>query len=261
MVHSQYRTAVIRNDIHKRCWLKLDNSKYAVTVSGKFDITYDRKLTDKVINFGQQILKLQFPDVNGLQDCCYVPVIDDGIWKYSLRMKHIVMPACQIHHTGSDLWVTSILPETCDEIIIFDSLQGTFPTISNSLKLQLFAVYGSNKKNLTSLPMAKLRGKIEHSWTRFGVSLGKGRRWLEIAAYFGTILFESKWVEDNIGKRKRKPSKTPSRQKAKSTVQSQPSPVEENSDESPKRSWKNQRPHRPVTLPEPSRPIARNRSR
>ena len=88
------------------------------------------------------------------------------------------------------------------------------------------------------------------------------RRWLENAAYFGTILFESKWVEENIGKRKRKPSKTLYAQMNKTPAQSQPSPVEVNSDESPKRSWKNQRPHRPQSRsPEPSRPIARSRSR
>ena len=32
------------------------------------------------------------------------------------------------------------------------------------------------------------------------------RYWLESGAYFGTIMFESKWVEESIGKRKRKPS-------------------------------------------------------
>ena len=32
------------------------------------------------------------------------------------------------------------------------------------------------------------------------------RYWLESAAYFGTIMLESKWVEESIGKRKRKPS-------------------------------------------------------
>ena len=36
-------------------------------------ITYDRKLTDKVINFWQQILKLQFPEVNGLQAVATFP--------------------------------------------------------------------------------------------------------------------------------------------------------------------------------------------
>ena len=88
------------------------------------------------------------------------------------------------------------------------------------------------------------------------------RRSLENVAYFGTIFFESKWVEDSIGNRKRKPLKASSLQMAKSTVQCQPSPVEENSDESPKRSWKIQIPHCPQSRsPEPSRPIVMSRYR
>ena len=84
------------------------------------------------------------------------------------------------------------------------------------------------------------------------------RRWLENAAYCGTIMFSDKWVNENIGKTKRKPSKT----RPKAAASQQPSPIEENSDESPKRSWKNQRPHRPQSRsPEPSRPTARSGSR
>ena len=69
-------------------------------------------------------------------------------FKILLRMKYVAAPVCQIHHTGSDRWVTSVLSENCNEIIIFNSLQGKFPSISNSLKLQLFAVYGGTKKHL-----------------------------------------------------------------------------------------------------------------
>ena len=63
-------------------------------------------------------------------------------------MKYVAPPACQIHHTVSDHWVTSVLSENCNDIIIFDSLQGKFRSISNSLKLQLFAVYGATKMHL-----------------------------------------------------------------------------------------------------------------
>ena len=51
-------------------------------------------------------------------------------------------------------------------------------------------------------------------WLIGQVELAKqrsARRSLENVAYFGTIFFESKWVEDNIGNRKRKPSKASSR--------------------------------------------------
>lgn len=66
-------------------------------------------------------------------------------------MKFISAPACQIHHTGSDHWLTSASTDSQTDLILFDSLQGTIPSISNSLKLQLFAAYGNNKNHLTIL--------------------------------------------------------------------------------------------------------------
>ena len=81
------------------------------------------------------------------------------------------------------------------------------------------------------------------------------RRCLENAAYFGTIMFSDKWVNENIDKTKRKPLKTRPKAAASSTVPLKLSPIEEQSDESPKRSWKNQRPIAPslVHLNPPSR--------
>lgn len=135
----------------KCCWVQLSDSKYEVTVSDKFDITYDRKVNDKLINFGQQLLKAQFSEINGFQDCCYVPVQNKGVWKYSLKMKFSRSTACQIHHTGADHWVTSVSPANETDLIVFDSLQGPVPSISNSLKMQLFAAYAQNKNHLNIL--------------------------------------------------------------------------------------------------------------
>ena len=89
------------------------------------------------------------------------------------------------------------------------------------------------------------------------------RRWLENAAYFATIMFTTKWVDDNISRKKTKPNKTQKGYKKpsahvypssladdasshnKSPVNVQPSSLGEDSNESPKRSWREQRPRRP----------------
>ena len=76
------------------------------------------------------------------------------------------------------------------------------------------------------------------------------RHWLESAAYFGTIMFESKWVEESIGKRKRKPS----HQKLHSAAMNTPARVRPraNPDKSAMRDLQQQRPRRPQSLsPEP----------
>ena len=48
-------------------------------IADKSDVMYNKPVTDRVVNFAQQLPKrISFQAVNGLQDCCYVPVEKDG---------------------------------------------------------------------------------------------------------------------------------------------------------------------------------------
>ena len=47
-------------------------------IADKFDVMYNKPVTDRVVNFAQQLLKRISFQVNGLQDCCFVPVEKDG---------------------------------------------------------------------------------------------------------------------------------------------------------------------------------------
>ena len=76
------------------------------------------------------------------------------------------------------------------------------------------------------------------------------RHWLESAASLGTIMFESIWVEESIGKRRRKPS----HQKPHSAARNTPDRVRPraNPHKSAKRDLQQQRPRRPQSRsPEP----------
>ena len=61
---------------------------------------------------------------------------------YSVKMKGIPPPSCQIHHMGTDHWITSVKDTEEDQVILFDSSQGFSPRLSRSLEMQLFAIYG-----------------------------------------------------------------------------------------------------------------------
>ena len=61
---------------------------------------------------------------------------------YSVKMKGIPPPSCQIHHMGTDHWITSVQDTEDDRVILFDSSQGFSPRLSRSLEMQLFAIYG-----------------------------------------------------------------------------------------------------------------------
>ena len=135
------------NDRAQRCWISLPGTNYSIKIGDKFDVMYYKTITDRVVNFAQQLLKRINPNINDLQDCCYVPVEKDGVWKYSVRMKSVMSPSCQVHHTGTDHWITSV-QDTTDQIIIFDSSQIFSPNLTKSIQLQLFAIYDRGKRQI-----------------------------------------------------------------------------------------------------------------
>jgi Ulp1 family protease len=59
-----------------------------------------------------------------------------------------VPPICQIHHTGRDHWITSVQKDADDPVIVFDSPVSKPYLITESLKMQLFTIYGKNSNHL-----------------------------------------------------------------------------------------------------------------
>ena len=102
----------------------------------------------------QDILKKQFPDINGMQDTGYAPVLRNGKWDYALRMKPTTASAAQIHHTGEDHWVVSVQEVSGNEVYILDSLIGITKQkdhLSASLEMQVSSSYGENRKILKTI--------------------------------------------------------------------------------------------------------------
>ena len=55
----------------RRCWLSLTGTHYSMNIADKFDVMYNKPVTDRVVNLEQQLLKRISSHVNGLQDSCY----------------------------------------------------------------------------------------------------------------------------------------------------------------------------------------------
>ena len=72
----------------------------------------------------------------------------DSVWMYSVKMKGIPPPSCQIHHMGTNHWITSVQDTEEEQVILFDSSQGFSLHLSRSLEMQLFAIYGRGKRHL-----------------------------------------------------------------------------------------------------------------
>ena len=119
-----------------------------MTIAEQFHIMCYKSVTDRIINFAQQLLRRISFQVNGMQDCCLVQVGKDGSWVYSVRMRSVMSPSFRIHHTGTDHWISSIQEAENEQSVIFDSSQGPSPRLSQSLEMQLF---GRGKKHLQVL--------------------------------------------------------------------------------------------------------------
>ena len=62
----------------RRYWLSLTGIHCSMNIADKFDMMYNKPVTDRVVKFAQQLLKRISFQVNDLQDCCYVSVEKDG---------------------------------------------------------------------------------------------------------------------------------------------------------------------------------------
>ena len=108
-------------------------------------------LNSDIINAAMQILRQQFPLINGLHGTWRIPyfVKKDKYWKYNDKFPLTPSPALQIHHNGTNHWTTSVKDN--ENIYFLDSLLNTnniSMAINTTLELQLAALYGSPGKNI-----------------------------------------------------------------------------------------------------------------
>ena len=113
--------------------------QHATALVIKNNIKNDKKLNSDVINFSSRLLKAQFSEINGFQHCDYVPVRENGTWKYRLKMKPVIVPSAQIHHTGNDHWLFSFQDESSSDINVVDSMIGGSRQLSTSVEMQFFS--------------------------------------------------------------------------------------------------------------------------
>ena len=92
----------------------------------------------------QNLLQIQFPNINGFQETTLAPVFSNGKWTSSTGFQAQDPPCVQIHHNGRDHWVMSIQIENGD-IYFLDSLG---LKINTSLEFQLCKIYGQNKNRI-----------------------------------------------------------------------------------------------------------------
>ena len=113
----------------------------------------DRFLSSRHINAINILLKRKIGNkVNGLQLSELVPVKlkHENRWVLKFPMEPVTSPACQIHHTHRDHWVTTIFHR--GNIYLLDSLgleRKDDIIIPDGLKIQLSQIYGKGKNELS----------------------------------------------------------------------------------------------------------------
>ena len=123
------------------------NGNFSLKSSHKDIIQNGEKLDCDIINFCQKLLSNKHPDIGGFQDTRYVPVRENGKWKYALPFKTVKDEmAAQVHRTGKDHWVTSIKMRNRN-ISVYDSCTGKMPSITDSMKIQLSKIYWQSDEN------------------------------------------------------------------------------------------------------------------
>ena len=117
----------------------------------KYLIINGHQLTSDIIEDCHEILKKQFPDINGHQPTVFAPMFNDDLneWTWSLPFKTMTAPSVQILHNGKGHWVATIQHKTDGPVYLLDSLYG--PDTSPSLQIQISQIY--NESKLSSIPL------------------------------------------------------------------------------------------------------------
>ncbi|CAG2237060.1 unnamed protein product [Mytilus edulis] len=110
----------------------------------KQNILNNKYLCSDIIISTQNLLKFEFPEINGFQETTLAPVKLNGKWVSETGFQSQESPSVQIHHNGNAHWVLSL--QTRDgNIYLLDSLSLNLTT---SLEYQLTQIYGKDKKKL-----------------------------------------------------------------------------------------------------------------
>ncbi|CAG2188432.1 unnamed protein product [Mytilus edulis] len=110
----------------------------------KQNILNNKYLCSDIIISTQNLLKFEFPEINGFQETTLAPVKVNGKWVSETGFQSQESPSVQIHHNGNAHWVLSL--QTRDgNIYLLDSLSLNLTT---SLEYQLTQIYGKDKKKL-----------------------------------------------------------------------------------------------------------------
>jgi hypothetical protein len=104
-------------------------------IQHKHEILNKEYLCSDVIISAQNLLKIQFPDINGFQETTLAPVKSNGKWVSHNGVLPQDPPSVQIHHNGNQ--------HSNGEIYLLDSLA---LNITTSLEYQLAQIYGENRK-------------------------------------------------------------------------------------------------------------------
>ena len=149
------------NKKSKRIWRTLPDKKYSLGFCDKNEIKHDKKINSDIINFSQGLLRRQFPDINGFQNCGYVPVKKNDTWKYGLKMKQVSAPCAQVHHTGNDHWLVSFQDESPCDIYVADSMNNGSSELSTCVDMQFLQMYGRKKLNVSILKVQQQSNNVD----------------------------------------------------------------------------------------------------
>ena len=99
-------------------------------------------LNDAIINAASSVLRKQFPDIEGLQNCLPIPKKCKKTKAWMLHEQHkfkYMESGVQIHYNGSNHWFTSIKLPAKNVIHILDS--AGFTKLNSSTEIQLTTLY------------------------------------------------------------------------------------------------------------------------
>ena len=139
-------TFTSKGDVSHDQWLYHELGKVRLTIEDKNTITDGKRLNDKHISFAQNVLKIQFPEIEGLKQT----ILQERVKLDS--SKHIV----QILHVHGDHWIT-ISNLKCDrnKIIVYDSV---YFDIDEEVKGVINNLFDKETKAVTSKEMPKQKG-------------------------------------------------------------------------------------------------------
>ena len=108
-------------------------------------------LSDKHMLAVSNILRRQFPHINGLQDTQNTPFFmeDNQLWNTSRHFKPQISPCVQLHFDGNNHWTMSFSTSKDRNFIYYiDSLGANLKSLRNNVKIQLSQIYRTSSSTL-----------------------------------------------------------------------------------------------------------------